>query len=89
MDIGGGKVVTRKRIMSNFLLDFANHQEELGIPITPELREVGNKIEERKEAQRRYDNRPLRCRLGLHKRQLSAWGGWYLGTCVICWRELL
>lgn len=75
--------------MSNSLLEFATYQESRGITVTPELRQVGHAIEERKEAQRRYANRPLHCKLGLHKRRPSVWGDVFVGTCLICWRNKL
>lgn len=74
--------------MSNSLLEFANYQEDRDRAITPELRQVGHAIERRKEARHRWDNRPLRCKLGLHRR-LRGLGGSYSLTCVICWRHEL
>lgn len=74
--------------MSNILLEFADYQQARGRAITPELRQVGREIEEKKLAQWYYDHRPLRCKLGLHKR-LFGLGGWYSQTCVICRRHLL
>lgn len=75
--------------MSNILLEFADYRRSRGREITPELIQVGLEIEECKEVRTRYENRPLRCRLGIHSRRQSWSGDGYLGSCVICWREKL
>lgn len=75
--------------MSNTLLDFADYRRSRGRKVTPELLEVGKRIEERKEAARRYANRDFWCRMGLHSRRQHWAGGGYPATCVKCWRERL
>jgi hypothetical protein len=75
--------------MGNTLLDFAEHQRSLGRKISPELLQVGRRIEEQKEAKQRYANRDIWCRIGLHSRRRSWTGASYWGTCVKCWRDKL
>ncbi len=72
--------------MSNSLLEFAAYQQARGREVTPELLQVGREIEEKKWYAAMYKQRPLRCKLGLHRR-IQGLGGGYPLTCTICYRH--
>jgi hypothetical protein len=75
--------------MSNYFDGFIEQQRNRNEPVSPELLEVNRELKNRYEAKRRYAARDWLCRLGLHDRLQSFWGGGFPGTCVKCWRHLL
>ena len=75
--------------MSKYFDGFIEQQRNRGIPVTPELLEVNRELKDKDEAKRRYANRDIWCKLGLHRRRQSWTGSSYWGTCTKCWRELL
>lgn len=65
---------------------FIEQAQANGEPITKELLLHVEDLKHKAHAFRSYRDRPLRCKLGFHKRRPNGLVG-ALGTCQICYRE--
>lgn len=92
MSVRGNHVATlsesaRLRASARSFEGFIDQQRSRGDDITPELKEMPSSLRYKASAIEVYENRPLRCKLGFHRRRQSYSGSSYWGTCVICHRE--
>jgi hypothetical protein len=76
------------RASARSLEGFMDERHSQGEEVSPELREAIGEYRTKASAIEAYENRPLRCKLGLHSRRQGI-GGSSPGTCVICRRDEL
>lgn len=65
--------------------EFILNRISRGEQVTPELIEVNKELKDKDRFKELYKKRPVLCRLGLHRRVQSVWGGGFPDTCRICW----
>lgn len=68
---------------------FIAEQEAKGEKLTPEIYEVNARLNWKDLAKEAYANRDFWCRIGLHNRLQTWYGGGVPKTCVKCRRHLL